>query len=247
MTDILAPVILWPAFMYDIIENHPNFVVIYKKPDTSFHSESGTPGLFETLKQREGFAELFPVHRLDKVTSGLLVMAKDAATNLALTQAFARREVQKYYLAISDKKPTKKQGLVKGDMAQARRGAWKLLPEATNPAITQFFSKGIGEGRRLFILKPHTGKTHQLRAALKSLGAPILGDELYGGQCPADRTYLHAFSLAFSFNDQDYRFTVLPRDGEYFIGDDFVEALGDWCEPWALPWPQLKGHFACAQ
>lgn len=247
MTDILAPVILWPAFMYDIIENHPNFVVIYKKPDTSFHSESGTPGLFETLKQREGFAELFPVHRLDKVTSGLLVMAKDAATNLALTQAFAEREVEKYYLAISSKKPTKKQGLVKGDMVQARRGAWKLLPEYRNPAITQFFSKGLGEGKRLFILKPHTGKTHQLRVALKSLGAPILGDELYGGQCPADRTYLHAFSLAFTLGKRHYRFTVMPRDGGYFVGDDFAVALNDWREPWNLPWPQIKRNAECAQ
>lgn len=247
MTDILVRVILWPAVMYDIIENHPNFVVIYKKPDTSFHSESGQPGVFETFKQREGFVELYPVHRLDKVTSGLLVMAKDAATNLALTQAFARREVEKYYLAISGKKPTKKQGLIKGDMAQARRGAWKLLTDTKNPAVTQFFSKGVGEGKRLFVLKPHTGKTHQLRVALKSLGAPIFGDELYGGQSPADRTYLHAFCLAFSLDNQDYRFTVLPREGEYFVGDIFTEALSEWREPWALHWPQLKGHSLCAR
>ncbi len=229
--------------MYEIIENQPDFVVIYKKPNTSFHSESGEPGVFETLKQREGFAELFPVHRLDKVTSGLLVMAKNAAANHVLTQAFANREVEKFYLAISTKKPLKKQGLVKGDMAPARRGAWKLLPGNENPAITQFFNKGLGEGFRLFIVKPNTGKTHQIRVALKSLGAPILGDELYGGDrmdIPVDRTYLHAFSLGFLFNGEQYRFTVMPREGEYFCSLSFDAAIAEWHEPWLLSWPELK-------
>lgn len=229
--------------MYEIIENHPDFVVIYKKPDTSFHSESGEPGVFETVKQREGFAELFPVHRLDKVTSGLLLMAKNAATNLALTQAFANREVEKFYLAISAKKPLKKQGLVTGDMAPARRGAWKLLPSNENPAVTQFFSKGLGDGLRLFIVKPHTGKTHQIRVALKSLGAPIVGDGLYGGDQPrvhGDRTYLHAFSLGFLLHGKQYRFLAMPREGEYFCSENFATAITEWCEPWLLPWPALK-------
>lgn len=243
MADILAFLFSRPVVMYEIIENHPDFIVIYKKPGTSFHSESGAPGIFEILKQREGFTELFPVHRLDKVTSGLLVMAKNAAANFALTQAFANREVEKFYLAISAKKPLKKQGLVKGDMAPARRGAWKLLPGSENPAITQFFNKGLGDGLRLFIVKPHTGKTHQIRVALKSLGAPILGDELYGGDqigMSVDRVYLHAFSLGFLFEGEQYRFTVTPREGEYFCSLNFDTAMAGWYEPWLLPWPELK-------
>jgi tRNA pseudouridine32 synthase / 23S rRNA pseudouridine746 synthase len=240
MADILQLVTQWFFTMYEIIENHPDFVVIYKKPDTSFHSESGSPGVFETLKQREGFEELFPVHRLDKVTSGLLVMAKNAAANRALTQAFANREVEKFYLAISAKKPQKKQGLVKGDMAPARRGAWKLLPGNENPAVTQFFNKGLGEGLRLFIVKPHTGKTHQIRVALKSLGAPIVGDELYGGKTPADRVYLHALSLGFLLNGERYRFFVLPREGEHFCSPIFTATMEEWCTPWELLWPELK-------
>lgn len=229
--------------MYEIIANHQDFVVIYKKPNTSFHSESGTPGVFETVRQREGFPELFPVHRLDKVTSGLLVMAKNAATNIALTQAFANRDVEKFYVAISNKKPQKKQGLVKGDMVPARRGAWKLLTSCENPAITQFFSKSAGDGLRLFIIKPHTGKTHQIRVALKSIGAPISGDELYGGDqlnTFIDRTYLHAFSLGFLFNGQHYRFIAAPREGEYFCSENFQAAMAEWSEPWLLNWPMVK-------
>lgn len=233
--------------MYDIIENTADFVVIYKKPDASFHSESSAPGLFETLRGREGFPELFPVHRLDKVTSGLMVMAKNAETNRALVTAFALREVDKFYLAISAKKPLKKQGLVKGDMAPARRGAWKLLPTTENPAVTQFFSKAFAEGGRIFLLRPRTGKTHQLRVALKSLGAPILGDALYSGALtlghqPADRTYLHAFSIAFRLGERAYRFTALPREGVWFTAPQFLSAIDDWQNPETLLWPSYRGN-----
>jgi tRNA pseudouridine32 synthase/23S rRNA pseudouridine746 synthase len=230
--------------MYHIVENNPEFVVIYKKPGASFHSESGAPGLFETVKQQEGFRALFPVHRLDKITSGLLVMAKTPEVNRQLTDAFSQRHVQKYYLAISAKKSNKKQGLIKGDMTPARRGAWKLLPTQENPAITQFFSKSISAGRRLFIVKPHTGKTHQIRVALKSIGAPILGDGLYGDSVQSeacDRCYLHAYSLGFSLGEKNYRFTELPREGEFFSDELFVAAIQEWHQPWSLPWPQLAG------
>lgn len=229
--------------MYDIVENNTEFVVVYKKPGASFHSESGEPGLFETIKQMQNFSELFPVHRLDKVTSGLLVMAKTPEVNRQLTAAFSQRQVQKYYLAISAKKPNKKQGLIKGDMASARRGAWKLLTSCDNPAITQFFSKSICAGQRLFMVKPHTGKTHQIRVALKSIGAPILGDGLYGDavQNQADRCYLHAYSLAFSLDGKEYRFTELPREGVFFGDELFLTAMEEWREPWLLSWPQVAG------
>ena len=231
--------------MYDLVENNPEFVVIYKKPGASFHSESGEPGLFETVKQQENFSELFPVHRLDKVTSGLLVMAKTPDVNKQLADAFSQRLVQKYYLAISTKKPNKKQGVIKGDMTPSRRGAWKLLTTQDNPAITQIFSKSICAGRRLFIVKPHTGKTHQIRVALKSIGAPIMGDSLYGDALQneaCDRCYLHAYSLAFSLNGKQYRFTALPREGEFFRDDFFTAAMQEWSEPWLLPWPKLSLH-----
>lgn len=227
--------------VYELIENNQHFLVIYKKPNTSFHSEGGERGLFETVKQTQSLAELYPVHRLDKVTSGLLVMAKTAAANQELVNQFKNREVQKFYLAISAKKPKKKQGLIKGDMEPARRGAWKLLATHTNPAITQFFSASIGEGKRLFIVKPHTGKTHQIRVALKSIGSPILGDALYADAASCsdiDRVYLHAFSLAFKLNGQDYRFTELPREGDFYATVEFNTAIKEFLSPWLLSWPQ---------
>lgn len=226
---------------YDVVADNDLFIVIYKKPNTSFHSEEGQ-GLFETVKQQQNLKELYPVHRLDKVTSGLLVMAKTAAVNHELTEQFQQRKVQKFYLAISDKKPKKKQGLIKGDMESARRGAWKLLPTHNNPAVTQFFSKSMGEGRRLFIVKPRTGKTHQIRVALKSIGAPITGDALYAAaeSCvEIDRVYLHSFSLAFQCNGAPYSFIELPREGNFFLSDVFKDAVQEYLNPEVLAWPSL--------
>lgn len=228
--------------MYELIDDNADFLVIYKKPNTSFHSDSGEAGLFEYCKQQQGEPELYPVHRLDKVTSGLLVMAKTASANDALTTAFRTRCVEKYYLALSAKKPTKKQGLIKGDMAASRRGAFKLLATQENPAVTQFFSKNIAPGLRLFIIKPHTGKTHQIRVALKSIGAPIMGDGLYADAAASaaiDRTYLHAYSLGFTLGNTPYRYTVLPREGQYFSDSIFTEGMDEWREPWLLPWPKV--------
>src|SRR5690554_6143486 len=226
--------------MYSIIENNPAFVIVYKKPGVSFHCEQGIPGLFETVKATEGFTELYPVHRLDKITSGLLVMAKTLAVNQALSAQFAGRQVQKFYLAISAKKPKKKQGLIKGDMERTRRSAWKLSTTRANPAITQFTSVALTEGRRLFLVKPHTGKTHQIRVALKSLGAPILGDTLYGdNNTLADRAYLHAYALAFALDDRQYLFQALPQEGQSFLDDTFLTAVASFHQPLHLIWPEV--------
>src|SRR5690606_2935168 len=86
---------------YDIIDEQPDFLVVYKKPSVSFHSETGEPGLFESVKQGGHYAELFPVHRLDKITSGILVMAKNPDANRILCEQFEQRQVEKFYLAIS--------------------------------------------------------------------------------------------------------------------------------------------------
>jgi tRNA pseudouridine32 synthase/23S rRNA pseudouridine746 synthase len=162
--------------------------------------------------------------------------------NRLLVEQFKLRQVQKYYLAIGIKKPKKKQGLIKGDMAQARRGAWKLMPTQENSAVTQFFSTAVGEGKRLFIVKPHTGKTHQIRVALKSIGSPILGDTLYAdvASCEGvDRVYLHAYSLAFWVEGKLCRFTCAPREGEHYLSQDFLQAAQSFLSPWDLVWPPL--------
>ncbi|HJU50372.1 MAG TPA: TIGR01621 family pseudouridine synthase [Pseudogulbenkiania sp.] len=225
--------------MFDLIATDPRFYVIAKHPGVSFHRQGDEVGLMEALREQLADDALWPVHRLDRLTSGLLLVARSAEVASSLAEAFATREVEKHYLALSDRKPQKKQGLVKGDMAKGRGGAWRLLPTSGSPAITQFFSFSLAPGLRLFVLRPHSGKTHQLRVALKSLSAPILGDELYGGT-PSDRGYLHAYSLAFKLDGERFQFVCQPRHGSHFATEAFQAALTrpEW-QPDALPWPVL--------
>ena len=223
--------------MLPILFENSHLVVIDKPQPMDFHDDQGVPGVHSRLKQQLGLTQLYPVHRLDKITSGLLLFAKTETACQALNLAFESHEVEKYYLAISKDKPKKKQGKICGDMERARRGAWKLLKSQHNPAVTQFFSYSLTPGVRLFLLKPRTGRTHQLRVAMKSLGAPILGDSLYAGQ-PSDRVYLHAYAMRFSLFGEEYTFVQAPVQGEVFNTAQMEAFTTDMTTPWALPWPK---------
>jgi tRNA pseudouridine32 synthase/23S rRNA pseudouridine746 synthase len=165
-------------------------------------------------------------------------MARTLAANRELARQFAAREVEKFYLSVSDQKPKKKQGMVRGGMMKARRSAWKLTTGSDNLAITQFFSSSVRPGLRLFVLRPLTGKTHQIRVAMKAVGAPILGDVLYGGG-GADRGYLHAWSLALNWAGERHCYRCLPEQGSHFLAEDFLQALVQLGAPEQLAWPAV--------
>ncbi|MYM62301.1 TIGR01621 family pseudouridine synthase [Pseudomaricurvus sp. HS19] len=232
---------------YSLLDHNADFVVVNKGSSIEVHNPqhpdtqagvSGDHGLLAQVARDLGLERVYPVHRLDRGTSGVMIMACHAAANRQLSMAFAARQVQKFYLAVSDSRPAKKQGLVAGDMEKARRGSWKLAQSRHNPAATQFFSKSLGGGKRLFLLKPCTGKTHQLRVMMKAIGAPILGDSRYGGSA-ADRMYLHAWQLQFPWQGQARGYAALPESGAW-VGDvSLTEALAEWQEPMNLSWPKL--------
>ncbi|AWL12445.1 tRNA pseudouridine(32) synthase [Saliniradius amylolyticus] len=222
----------------DLIFQHPDFVVLNKPAGLGMHRQHGNPGLVCELAELTGESDWFLVHRLDKVTSGLLLVARHSEAAAELAQLFAERQIEKYYLALSAQKPHKKQGRIIGDMEKARRGQWKLTASRQAPAVTQFFSQSLAPGVRAFLLKPHTGKTHQLRVAMKSLSSPILGDDLYGGH-KADRTYLHAYALRFRYQQHDYEFYQPARTGEHFdLLNQQLDSLG-YRLPWQQHWPKI--------
>lgn len=202
-----------PGHDLPVVSETADFWIINKPCGWTVQRDENAPSVLAWLNNSYG-AEAYPVHRLDKPTSGLLIVAKHTDSNRQLSGLFAQRQVTKTYLAVTDQKPKKKQGWVKGDMAPSRRSQWKLLRSQENPAITQFTSESLDEGMRGFILSPRTGKTHQLRVAMKSLGCPILGDDLYAGTA-ASRLYLHAWRLQFEFNGEAYQYQSIP-DGEWF-------------------------------
>ena len=214
-----------------VIHEDDDVLVIDKPAGMSFHNDdlvTNLPGVLSTVRALQASGELrgsdyagelHSVHRLDKITSGILLLAKNERVASWLARQFARRRVHKYYVALSARKPSKKMGTVRGDMARARRGAYKLTRSpATSPpaAVTKFASRGVrgaspGGDRplRMLLMRPLTGKTHQLRVCAKSLGAPVLGDAAYAGAARKndtdegggdgaggeDRGYLHAAAL----------------------------------------------------
>ena len=199
--------------MWEILFRHPDFVAINKPCGVSVHQEEGEVSLTQTLAAQLGLEQVWLLHRLDKLTSGVLLFALNPQSASALAQQFAAKTMRKTYLALGTDKPSKKQGWIKGDMEKSRRGAWKLTRGMENPAVTEFGSHSLEPGLRLFVLHPHTGKTHQLRVAMKSLGSPILGDTLYGGK-PASRMFLHAWKIKFDYQDQTFEI-VAPLSEEW--------------------------------
>lgn len=215
-----------------ILAEHRDFVLALKPAGVNFHSEGDEPGFVVQVKAMLDEPGLHPVHRLDRITSGLVLLARHADAAREFGRMFEAGEISKCYLALSDHRPSKKQGWIKGAMLKGRGGSWRLSREGEVDCVTQFFSFSAADGLRLFVLRPLTGRTHQLRVALKSLGSPILGDARYGGS-PADRGYLHAYALRFSWFGDLFDFMHKPDEGEYFArsADQLTGA------PWSLPWP----------
>jgi len=146
------------------------------------------------------------VHRLDKDTSGVLVVARTAAAARALTAAFRRRETRKVYWALVVGAPRIRAGTIRLALSK-EPGAHgeRMVPDEVNgqPAVTdyQIVDDAVGTVSWLW-MEPRTGRTHQLRAHALALGTPILGDGKYGGQAAfiggaevARRMHLHARQL----------------------------------------------------
>tara|TARA_R110001583_G_scaffold10441_2_gene48314 strand:+ start:22598 stop:23308 length:711 start_codon:yes stop_codon:yes gene_type:complete len=225
---------------FSLVAENEHFVVINKHAGINFHSEDGEFGVVvaaeKFLKQK-----LYSVHRLDKMTSGLLLLAKSSQVANGLSELFKTQQIQKYYLAIADKKPKKTQGLIKGGMEKSRRSMWKLTRGQDNLAITQFFSYSLGEGKRLFVVKPKTGKTHQIRVALKSVGSAIIGDPIYAAEDAYryDRGYLHAYQIQFTYAQQTFNFIAVPDTGCEFKSEALQTKLLSLADCSLLKWPKI--------
>lgn len=210
----------------EIVYQHNDFVIINKPYGLSVHKDNEEEGLTSILARQLGLPKLWLVHRLDKVTSGLLILALNEQAAVQFFHLFSQHQISKTYLALSLYKPKKKQGLIIGDMKKGRNSSWKLCQTKENPAITRFSSVSCEPNLRLFILSPKTGKTHQLRVAMKSLGSPILGDVLYGDkQDNIDRTYLHAFRLEFCYQNQQICVQSLPKCGAFFMKNSVQQQI----------------------
>lgn len=227
---------------FSLVYENEHFIVINKQENINFHSEDGEIGVVVAASNALN-CKLYSVHRLDKMTSGLLLLAKSSAVAAELASLFVNHQIQKYYLAICDNKPKKKQGVIKGGMQKSRRSMWKLTKQTDNLAVTQFFSYPLNNGLRFFLLKPKTGKTHQIRVALKSLGSAICGDPLYAEKNAKtesyDRGYLHAYQIDFTLYGQFFSFQTKAETGMLFNSEASTQLLGEIGNLNALAWPKV--------
>ncbi|MBI3181748.1 MAG: RluA family pseudouridine synthase [Myxococcales bacterium] len=164
--------------------------------------------LLDAVARRVG-VEAGLVHRLDRDTSGVTVFGKTKRATLALSEEFRRRTARKRYLAVTGpglpERCTVELPIAKDP---SRPGRYRAVKEGRS-AVTELERLYASEEFCLAALWPRTGRTHQLRVHLRALGAPILGDSLYGGApeaagLPARRCLLHAQALALKH----------PRTGE---------------------------------
>ena len=154
------------------------------------------------------------VHRLDRDTSGVLIGARTPESAARLKKQFAERKTKKYYLAIVD--GILKQPHAKIDVPLGRNPAapsiWR--PDVNGkPAQTVYKALAHRDGKSLVLLRPLTGRTHQLRVHLRHVGASITGDRVYG--VPAARLFLHAYSLEITIAPGDRRTFTAPIPREF--------------------------------
>ena len=150
-------------------------------------------------RAREKFPEALTVHRLDMATSGVMVMARTKEALAHLGKQFERRQTTKRYIAVVEGSPSAERGTVDAPMRcdWPNRPLQMICEEHGRPAVTHWEVLERGAGQTRLALTPVTGRSHQLRVHLASIGHPILGDEWYGDESTAPRLLLHAERLGF--------------------------------------------------
>lgn len=185
-----------------IVIDKPAGLAVHPGPRTRASVEDDLDDL------RFGFARRpAPVHRLDRDTSGCLLLARHPKAHKRFARAFEEGRVEKGYVAVLAGVPRLEEGRIDMPLAKlsSRERGWRMVPDpAGAPAATRWRVVGASGGRALVLLKPETGRTHQLRVhTAEGLGLAIAGDPIYGsGQGPM---LLHALTLK------------VPREGKRTI------------------------------
>ncbi len=231
------------AIPLDIIYEDDAIIVINKQPGLVVHpapgNESGTlvNALLHHCRELSGIGqdEFRPgiVHRLDKDTSGCIICAKTDTAHRCLVEQFAARSTAKIYLALTSGVPSPLQGKVEGYIARSQTDYKKmhLYTAGGKYSLTYYRTEKVFPGHALVECDIKTGRTHQIRLHLKSLGAPILCDRDYGREASIsrgelqgqkacreiilERQALHAASLSIDHPVSNERMTFtspLPAD-----------------------------------
>ena len=194
----------------DIVFENDDLLVINKPADMVVHPAAGHSsgtlvnavlGYDPEIEGIGGEERPGVVHRLDKETSGLIVLAKNERAHRWLQDQFRLRKVEKTYLALVDGKPPTPSGRVEAYIGRdpSHRKKMAIVSESRGrEAISEYKTVESFDKHTLLEFHPLTGRTHQIRLHCAFLGCPIVGDEVYGRKKPSveiDRHFLHAFRL----------------------------------------------------
>ena len=203
------------AFSSNIfIENNINFAVINKPSGIAV--QSGTKSkknIIDILRNTKEFFDQAPytVHRIDKETTGILVVAKNRKYAQLFTSLFRIRKIHKVYIAIVLGVPLKKKGTLIDDLI-----VYEKDKKIVSKAITHYSVLDSNNNYSLLKLNPQTGRKHQIRKQLLILGNPILGDEKYritrNHNFKNNSLMLHAYKINFSIDSIKYNFTAEVPD-----------------------------------
>ncbi len=205
-----------------ILYEDDNVIVVNKPSGLLTHAKGGLsdePTVAEIIRPKTSFATDTDrpgiVHRLDRDTSGLLIIAKNPESAAHLQRQFAERTAKKTYIAITDGKP--KLNAAKIDLPIGRNpsapSTFRIDPNG-KPAQTTYHVLTENDAQSLIELKPTTGRTHQLRVHLAHLNAPILGDRVYGKSSDC-RMMLHAQKLEITLPSGERKVFEAAVPGEF--------------------------------
>ena len=191
-------------------------VIVFNKPHGMLSIKKGD---YSPEPAIEDWGEI--VHRLDRDTSGVIIVAKNFATKSKLQKQFQQHKTHKTYYAVVEGIPKQPHAIINIPLARNLKKPTTFMPDANGrEAITEYKVIKQGEKTALVELKPQTGRTHQLRIHMAHIGTPILGDSVYNPKgTKADRMYLHAQSLEITIPGTEHGerkiFTAeLPEDFE---------------------------------
>ena len=164
------------------------------------------------------------VHRLDKDTSGLMIVARDAEAHRRLAAQIKRREVARTYLALIEGRPRSRSGTIDAPLGRDHRAPEKraVRGRGARDARTHFEVVETLSADTLVEARLETGRTHQIRAHFAAIGHPVAGDPRYGhaGRHGLERQFLHSARLGFA-----HPFTGLALEFESALPEDLAEAL----------------------